>query len=129
MSLREEIKRRLRGGILSQFFLSKSNPFTVTLGLKQTYVRVDKEGPGTGSVPLKYHMEGYLMGFNPDGTQGGLGGKKINLIMDNVVVWTGTTGLAPAHPNGQIILDWTISTPGTHTLQTEFPGDAEWAGC
>lgn len=109
--------------------MGKSSTYTVTVAKKETYIRIDGAEPLTGKVPLRFHMWGYLIGINPDGTEGGLGGKALDLYVNGVVVWSGTTGSWPAQENGWIDLYLNLADPGTYDIYVEFPGDAEWAGC
>jgi len=107
----------------------QSFKFVVVITRKATKFRVDGAEPKEGKVPFQFHMWGYLIGVNPDGSEGGLGGKPIKLYMNGAVVWNGTTGGAPSNPDGWFDLYWNIPAEGTYDFYVEFPGDDEWAGC
>lgn len=107
----------------------KSNVYAVAVSKKTTYIRVDGATPLSGSVPLAFHLWGYLIGVNPNGSEGGLGGKTLRLIVNGTSVWSGTTGIAPSNPDGWMDLGWTLSEPGTYEIYVEAVEDAEWLGC
>lgn len=123
------VVRTMRERVRQRLYFSRSDTFVVTTAKKPTFFRIDGAEPLTGPVPMTFHMWGFLMGINPDGSEGGLGGKPINLVMNGVKVWSGTTGSEPFQRNGWIDLYWDITEPGTYEFYVEFLGDAEWEGC
>jgi len=132
MALREILRKRLGKG----FFFSRTDTYTVTTVKKQTYFVVSKAYiyPGNGGlegakVPCEFHIESTLIGVNPDGSSGGLGGKTVRLIQNGVPVISLTTGSEPWYPNGQANAAISITNPGTYDYYLEFAGDDEWEGC
>lgn len=109
--------------------MARSSLVLVEVAKKETYIQVDGAEPTKGNIPLTFHMWGFLMGINPDGSHGGLARKPINLVVNGIVVWSGATGGAPLHPNGWVDLAYTFTETGIYEVYVEFPGDAEWAGC
>lgn len=109
----------------------------VTLAQKPTYFRWDGQAwyladgvtPNPNHyVPAWFKLWGYLMGINPDGSEGGLGGKPIQADWVEKT-WAGNTGLAPLHPDGWIDLAMDFQKAGDKVVTITFQGDTEWAGC
>jgi len=106
-----------------------TDTYVVTVSKKNTYIRVDGATPLSGPFPLTLHIWGYLMGVKPDGSEVGLGGKPLRLIVNGASVWSGNSGSAPLQNDGWIDLYWTLSKAGNYEIYVEAVEDPEWLGC